>query len=197
MLGYEIRVGCLRGVPTIEDATRSLQPDDMIVPLLMARGFIHAAIGSRIPAHLHPCMTPPLGEHPGLPQFVRARAIALSPAPGRSTLLLIGHGTTKHQGADKIVLAHARLAENWGFARVRTAFLDAPPFLPDVVSEICDETVAIGYFMDPGPHGVDDVRDALAPLGVGATYSGPLGTEPDIRSIIAGLVAQHSLLNAA
>lgn len=193
----EIRVGCLRGAPTIEDATQDLDRDDIIVPVLMARGFIHAAIESRIRKQLHPRTTPPLGEHPRLPEIVRKRAVALAAKPSRSTLLLIGHGTTKHQGADKIVLAHAKLAKNWGFADVRTAFLDAPPFLPDVVSEISREAVAIGYFLDPGPHGIDDVQYGLEPIAAQVTYSGPIGGIGQMVPLIADLAAKQPLLTIA
>lgn len=185
-------MGCLRGSPTIEQATRRVDADDVIVPLLMARGYIHAAIEERVPAHRRGCIAPPLGEHSGLPAIVRQRALELAGNAARTTLLLIGHGTTRHQGADKTVLTHARLARRWGFATTLVAFLDAPPYLGEVVTALVGRpVVAIGYFIDPGPHGVDDVQECLSPLGPDAAYSGPIGSLPAMAQLIAESVDRH------
>ncbi|MEZ5837913.1 MAG: hypothetical protein R3D03_19660 [Geminicoccaceae bacterium] len=185
----EIRVGCLRGTPGIEEATCGFDEHDVVVPVLMARGYIHDAIRSRLPPALQTHMTRPLGEHPRLPQIVRDRALTLAGSQTQSNLLLIGHGTTRHQGADRIVLEHAGIARTWSFAQVAMAFLDAPPFLADVTARLTRRpTVAIGYFIDPGPHGIDDVIAGLANLGADMRYSGPIGMSRQMVPLLAELV---------
>ena len=154
----------------------------------MSRGFIHDAMRRKLPYPLKARMTAPLGEHRQLPQIVRKQALALAADSRQTTLLLIGHGTTRHQGADKIVLAHAKLARHWEFAGIKTAFLDAPPYLSEVAATLKGgPVVAIGYFIDSGPHGVDDVLEGLACLGADVRYSGPIGMMADMVPLLGEL----------
>ena len=193
--GRDVRVGCLRGRPELAEATESLDDDAVILPLLMVRGFIYDRMLERIPERLHARITPPLGEHPALLDLVehRARSLARSRGwnPSTTDLLLIGHGTTRHSASDRTVLDHTAAARQWGFASVTPAFLDAPPQLEEIVADLrTTACVAIGYFIDPGPHGIDDVREALTPLADQVAYEGPLGTDPLITDLIADLMPQ-------
>ena len=192
--GRDVRIGCLRGRPELSAAADALEDDAVILPLLMARGFIYDRMLERIPDRLHPRIAPPLGEHPALIDLVehKARSIAESRGwdPASTDLLLIGHGTTRHTASDRTVLAHTAAARHWDFATVTPAFLDAPPQLGEIVDSLrTTACVAIGYFIDPGPHGIDDVQKALTPLSHRVAYEGPLGTDPLITNLIAELAS--------
>lgn len=196
--GLDLRLGCLRGEPELSRAAQRLDRNAIILPLLMARGFIYERMLEQIPERLHGRVAAPLGQHPGFLDLVEARARSLARARDWAIdgvhLLLVGHGTVRHDGSDRTIMDHAEKAPNWGFKSVTPAFLEAPPFLHDVVSGVIRlPSVAIGYFIDSGPHGVDDVEAAIKPLGNRVVYSGPIGTDPAINQLLAEPLRQRRL----
>lgn len=188
----EVRVGCLKGSPDLAAALRDARPPVCVVPLLMSEGYIFELVRRRI-AELGDGidwrLAAPVGTHPRLTGLVRRKAEAiLSSAgltPARASLLLVGHGTPRHAGSAEATRAQAARLADAGFAAVAVAFLEEPPFVTDAVAGLPGDVVAaVGLFLDNGPHGDVDVRDALATTGRRALYAGAIGTDPGLRPLI-------------
>jgi sirohydrochlorin ferrochelatase len=107
--------------------------------------------------------------------------------PEESILLLVGHGTPQHPGSAAATRRHAAtLAAEGTFAEVRTAYLDQPSFLAEATTALGRSCVAVGLFVDDGPHGRDDVLQGLTRAGVPVAYTGAIGADPAILELIAG-----------
>lgn len=186
----EVRVACIKGEPGLDEVLDEAPPPVTVVPLLMADGFIMRLLRDRLAGRPGLALRPPVGTDPRLTALVRRKALAACAeqgwCPAACTLLLIGHGTPQHPGSEAATRQHAAaLAAEGVFAEVRTAYLDQPFFLAEVASSLDRPCVAIGLFVDDGPHGRDDVLEGLAAATVPTTYSGAIGTDPAILGLIA------------
>lgn len=194
-----VRVACLRGEPALETVLAAVRAPAVVVPLLLARGYIFDWARERI-ARIRPDLpvSAPVGVHPGCAALMREMAMEAAARagfdPARSVLLLVGHGTPKHPETRTTLERHAaRLALESGFARVETAWLECEPCLAAIVETLHGvPVVAVGFFVDAGPHGRDDVGAALAPLGGSVVYAGPVGLHPALPRLI-GDVARDAL----
>lgn len=182
-----VRVGCHRAQPDLDAAIASLPPGSAVVaPLLMAEGWIFDAVRARLAAHPRAPdlrLAPALGAHPELWRLVELRAIALARSrnwhPMEATLLLAGHGTARHPGAATTTRAAARrIAARGGFARVDVGFLDQAPALAEVARGLGPgPCVVVGFFVDNGPHGREDVAAALEQASCPVAYTGAVGAD--------------------
>lgn len=185
-----VRVGCHKARPDLDEALDLLPPGPMVAaPLLMAEGWIFDAIRRRLADHpraVEVSLAPPAGAHPDLWRLVEARALALcnrhSWAPKATTLLLAGHGTPRHAGAAATTRAvAARIGARGTFADVRTGFLDEVPELADVAAGLgSGPCVTVGFFVDNGPHGREDVAEALAAAPCPVAYTGAIAADEAI-----------------
>jgi sirohydrochlorin cobaltochelatase len=204
----ELRACCLKGRPSLAETLAAIRaPRIYLVPMLMAEGYttdvvLPAALAetSVAPGRLTACR--PLGTNPRLASLVAGRATAacrrLAWRPATTTLLLVGHGTPRHpRSSHSAIGLAARIVEAGGFAEVATAFLDAPPSVPEAIAHCAAERcVAVGLFADRGPHGEADVARALAAVD-GAAYAGPIGVDPAIADLVLGQVAAADRLRSA
>jgi sirohydrochlorin ferrochelatase len=188
----QVRVGCLKAAPSLADAMADAPGPVTVVPLLMSEGFIHGTLRRRL-RELAPDggwrLTAPVGTSPSLAGLVLSRALASCRehgwSPSTTALLLIGHGTPRH-GASA---AHARsMADSLryrSFAAVGHALLEEPP-LPEVAAEALpgDRVVAVGLFLDNGPHGDADVRAAMAGVAKPVAYAGAIGADAGLVPLI-------------
>jgi sirohydrochlorin cobaltochelatase len=195
----QVRVGCLKTDPSLAEAMADAPGPVTIVPLLMSEGVIHGILRRRL-CELAPeggwRLTAPVGTTPSLTRLVLARALGCCrehrwPA-ATTSLLLIGHGTPRH-GASA---AHARnmagSLRGHAFAAVGHALLEEPP-LPAAAAAALpgDRIVAVGLFLDDGPHGDTDPREALAHVARPVAYAGAIGAGPGlVRLILARAAAQ-------
>jgi sirohydrochlorin ferrochelatase len=188
----EVRVGCLKASPDLAAAVRDAPPPVCVVPLLMSEGYIFELLRRRLAELLAGRdwrLAAPVGTHPGLTALVRERAVAVLAAegipPARASLLLIGHGTPRHAGSAEATRAQAARLEGAGLAAVGVAFLEEPPYAAEAVAALPGDVVAVvGLFLDSGPHGDVDVRDALARAERPVLYAGAVGTDPGLVSLI-------------
>ena len=133
-------------------------------------------------------LAPPIGSHSALAELIAARAETACAARGwparRTTLVLVGHGTTGDPESGATLHAQAeRLAASGRFSAVRPAFLEQTPRLDQVAAALGDNLcVAVGFLADEGRHGRIDVP---ALLGPGHHYAGPIGLDPGIPDLIA------------
>ena len=198
----EVRVGCIKGVPTLDDALDAAPEPVHVVPLLLADGFIMDLVRQRLDGRTDVTLHPPLGLHDDLVALLADKAARACRDAGWRTadtmLLLIGHGTPKHPESGATTEAAARaIAARGRFADVITAYLDQGSFLADVARHLTTPTVAVGLFMDEGPHGRDDVMEALAAATAPVVYAGPVGTDPAIVPLVLQLARRAVARTAA
>ena len=104
------------------------------------------------------------------------------------TLLLLGHGSSKHPGSSRSVRQHAEILRQRGcFSEVRIAFLKEEPFIQDALDDLETERLAIvpdflaeGYFTKqviPELLGIEQLPES-------SHYHDPVGTHPMMQVLI-------------
>jgi sirohydrochlorin ferrochelatase len=186
----DVRIACLKGEPGLDEALAGARHPLVVVPLLMADGFIMRLLRDRLAGEIDVTLRQPVGVDPRLAALIAGKAVATCAKRGwrleASSLLLVGHGTPRHAGSTAAVERHAAvLAAEGTFADVRTAYLDQSPFLVETAASLDRPCVAVGLFVDDGPHGRDDVLEALAGAKVTVVYTGAIGGDPAIVELIA------------
>lgn len=218
----EVKACFLKAAPGPRETVASLHSSSAyIVPCFMSRGYAARTLvpqelglagpltrlsrGARQAAPLERVFyCDPVGTHPRLTEVIArhveetCRVHDLDPAA--VSVLLVGHGTPRDPVSGEAARRHAaRLEERAGFARVRAAFLEEPPYLKDAAEGLGGRpTVAVGLFAEAGAHGEEDVPRLLglgpaagppgrAAAGDGAAriwYAGPIGPDPEIAEIV-------------
>lgn len=132
-------------------------------------------------------------------------------APETGTLILLGHGSTKHDGSEKPVFQHAAELRRRGlFAEVREAFWKQEPKIARVLGSVRSARVVIvplfiseGYFTEEAipealgfkQPGVAKWSRVLSRSGQEITYTKPVGTHPRMTGVLlhraAEVVALH------
>ncbi|HMR32080.1 MAG TPA: CbiX/SirB N-terminal domain-containing protein [Geminicoccaceae bacterium] len=191
----QVRVGCLKASPSLAEAMADAPDPVTVVPLLMSDGVIHQALRHRL-REIAPDrrwhLTSPVGDSPGLGRLVRARAGAwchrLGWPHGDTSLLLIGHGTPRHVASASHAAAVAETLQGCGFAAVGYALLEESPLPAEAIAVMPGgHVVAVGLFLDNGPHGDKDVREALAGVARDVAYAGAIGAD---RALVRLILAQ-------
>lgn len=191
--GLEVAVGCVRGAPPVEDVADRLRKPAVVVPLLMAEGYVLDLLHRRLAGRGGLRITPPVGSHPGLVHLVAHTAETAARGrcwdPARAVLLLVGHGTPRHPRSDATAAAlAARVRAMHRFGAVEVGFLEQVPVLDAVLRDFgATPVVAVGLFVEAGPHGRDDVEAAIGRAPGPVAYTGPLGALPAIRPILREL----------
>ena len=188
----QVRIGCLKATPSLAEAMADAPEPVTVVPLLMSEGVIHGTLRRRL-RELAPDggwrLTAPIGTSPSLAGLVLSRALASSREQRWSTtataLLLIGHGTPRHHASAAHARTMAEALRGSAFAAVGHALLEDAP-LPGTAAEALpgDQVVAVGLFLDNGPHGDADVRIALAGLAKPVVYVGAIGADAGLVPLI-------------
>ena len=198
-----VDVGLLYGEPSAEIVARRLPHDPLyVVPLFMAGGSYPS---ERIPALFGlngnrragegPIFCPPVGLHPRLAEIVIERASARVDAEGiatrATTLLVVGHGSTKSDASYRATETQvARMREFDRFGCVVTAYLEQEPELSAVLASLTGPIVVVGLFAGEGAHACRDVPDLLAGYRAGpVAYLGAIGADPAIADLVLDQVA--------
>lgn len=193
--------GVLNGTPTLEEALAEVAASPagqiLVYPFFMADGyFTNRVVPTRIAeAGLAArCrMLRPLGLDPGLPELLLAEALATAAGagfdPGKSRLLIVGHGS---KGARASIRATeevaARVAVKQRFLSVATAFLEEPAFLDDMLVGRRPPTVVVGFFSGDGLHASEDIPEAIAAMASNAVYTGAIGSKQGVDDLIVAAV---------
>ena len=188
----QVRVGCLKAAPSLAEAMAGAPGPVTVVPLLMSEGFIHGVLRRRL-GELAPGggwrLTAPVGMSPSLAGLVLSRALAgcreRGWPPSATALLLIGHGTPRNRASAAHTRSMAESLRDRCFAAVGHALLEEPP-LPGVAAEALpgDRVMAVGLFLENGPHGDTDVRAALAGVAKSLAYAGAIGADAGLVPLI-------------
>jgi sirohydrochlorin ferrochelatase len=191
---------CLHGMPNLAMAfTLARTPAVTVVPMLMADGYtsrtvLPAAVADVAPDGVALRITPPLGTSPGVGDIIARRALLACLEkgwqPAQAGLLVAGHGTPRDpRSGETVEAAAARLREGGAFGEVRTGFLEQPPLLADVLSDLQSAPcVVAGYFADAGGHAVQDLPALIEANHPDAVYLGPVGADPEIADVIVALL---------
>jgi sirohydrochlorin ferrochelatase len=199
----EVRVACVKAEPGLEDVLARTARPAVAVPLLMADGFIMQLVRNRLAGATGVRLRRPVGTDPRVADLIEAAAAAACAErgwePAGATLLLVAHGTERHPNSATAARRHAReVAARTGFAEVHTAFLDQASFLADATRHLARRPcVAVGLFVDDGPHGRDDVLAGLAGAGVPIAYTGAIGSDPAFVDLILAEARRRDGMPAA
>lgn len=193
----QVRVGCLKAAPTLDEAMAGAPGPVTVVPLLMSEGVIHGLMRHRL-SEIAPeggwRLAVPVGAHPRLVGLVLARARACRRRLGwrrdDTSLLLVGHGTPRHASSADHARAIAAPLAGQDFADVGHALLEEPPYPAEAAARLRgDRVIAVGLFLDDGPHGDRDVRAALRSIGKPVAYSGAIGGDAGLVPLILAQAA--------
>ena len=198
----EVRVGCLKAEPVARQRPSRCAET----------GHGRAAADGR---GLHPCRpaSPPARDRPRLPlaphRPIRHQPPPVRPRPrprpvaARSSRLAardhrpapVGHGTPRHAASAAHTRAMAEALSRHGFFAVGHALLEVEPLpAPTATALPGDRVLAVGLFLDNGPHGDADVRAALADVSTPVAYAGAIGADPALVALIlagAAVVVEH------
>lgn len=193
----QVRVGCLKADPTLAEAMAGAPAPVTVVPLLMSEGVICGLMRRRL-REIAPeggwHLTVPVGAHPRLAVLALARALAccrrLGWRPAGTSLLLVGHGTPRHASSAEHARSVAALLAGRGFAAVGHALLEDRPLPGEAAAALPHApVVAVGLFLDDGPHGDADVRAALRAIDRPVAYSGAIGADAGLVPLILAQAA--------
>ncbi|MEZ5840876.1 MAG: CbiX/SirB N-terminal domain-containing protein [Hyphomicrobiales bacterium] len=200
--GQAVSAGVLYGEPSIERAVDRLGACPMLVyPLFFSDGrFVSEVLPQRLDSvagqRAFSILTP-LGLDPRLPLWLadrievtaRARRFDLS----ETFVLIAAHGSTQsNQPRNAVMLLAERLARQRRGAPVGFGFLDEPPYLVDVISQLPDQAIIIALFTGRGLHSAEDLPLIAAASGRSdVPVIGPIGTDFSIAPLIADAVSKH------
>ena len=179
-----------QGRPGLAEALAGAPSPVIVVPLLMADGFIMRLLRRRLAGRTGVMLRPPVGLDPRLAGLVRRKALAACAErrwpPKETILLLVGHGTPQHPGSAAATEHHAATVAAAGtFARSahclsRPAVLPgrrpAPRWTAPASPSVCSSTTA---------RTARRRAEGLARAGVPVAYTGAIGADPAILELIA------------
>lgn len=216
----EVRVAFWKEEPALSHAFDLVERQDVfVVPVFMSEGYFTRTVvprelglprppGHRAGRRVHCCR--PVGASARIVEIVRDRALSSTAAPSRTDLVVVGHGTDRSPSSGDTTRSVAEaLAARGDFLRVRAAFLDQAPRLPELVGaerppaerDAADaaEVVIVPFFVSRGWHVGTTLPRAMAsadaqPGGAGpqVRITEPVGTHPRLADVVVGLVAEKA-----
>ncbi len=204
-----VHVGFLRQSPPLRSALDAIDESQIVVvPMLMSAGYFAAGVFPRALGLDGPqfgqmqavgghrvAYTPPLGTHRGMVDVVAACAddACRDCDAATTTLMVIGHGSTRHQqSTDSVHMVTAGLRRRTPYAAVVAAFVDDSPSIAEVLSGVASpHLVVVPYFVADGPHVTRDIPTALerAPNHLTVHRCRAAGTHPGVDLLIRDLAA--------
>jgi uroporphyrin-III C-methyltransferase len=173
---------------------------DEVLPQALARNQRYAELRLR--------QTPPVGTHAGIAPLVARRVSELlrehGLSRGETSLLLVGHGTSRHAASRDTTLRLAETLHRRGVAAgVVSGFLDDEPGLAEALASAPQGPVLVlPFLIGGGSHASDDIPLAIG-LEPGATplagrvhrrlivVDDAIGKLPGIADIIVDLARRH------
>lgn len=190
-----VTAACLFGEPSLERALDVLDGEVCeVLPLLMAEGRTMTTLRRRLADYPRARLALPLGRLPGLDALILAKAEESCDVRGwlaaETRLLLAAHGSSRDPASAKAARDRARACKALDrFRDVSVGFLDQPPRLGASLHRTPGQAcLVVGLFVDEGPHGRDDVMQALRQAGDRIAYAGAVGADERVASLIVGAV---------
>ena len=213
----EIRVAFWKEEPALSHAFDLVERRDVfVVPVFMSEGYftrtvvprelgLSGPLGHPAGRRVHCC--PPVGTSPRIVEIVRDRALRSAAVPGRTDLLVVGHGTDRSPSSGDTTRSVAEALTAQGeFRRVRAAFLDQEPRLSELLGaerpgadRDAAEVVIVPFFVSRGWHVGTTLPRAMTS---GDAHSGgvrhlvritePVGTHSGLADVVVELVADKA-----
>lgn len=204
----DVRFAAIHGGPSPEDVLAEMRYLDevFILPLFMSSGYL---VRELLPERLSTVRDAPilrycrpLGLSPQLAELVETTAQEAADKENWSLpetrLILCAHGSTKdaasRQATERLT---DRLAACTSFREVTPSYLEQSPVLASVVDNRPGPKVVVGLFASEGVHAVHDVPIALSNAKTQVSYTGAIGANLRIPSLLATALAQERQSAAA
>lgn len=166
-----------------------------VYPLFMAEGwFTRSELPRRLAAvgATQVQVLRPLGLDPALPaiglRLAQRAAVTAGLVPAAATLVVVGHGSGKSRGSAQATQAFAdAVAAADVFAGVTTAFIEEPPFLPDL--RLSGPAVCLPFLATEAGHATGDIPDGWRAAGACGPIAPPVGCAPEVPALIARSIA--------
>lgn len=133
-----------------------------------------------------------------------------SPEPGKTSLVLLGHGTDLNKNSSGVIYLNAeRIRERGEYDEVEVGFLDQEPEISAVVSESgAANVILIPVFIAEGWHTRETIPEDLGLTGEVTRmqgeaqnktvfYGAPVGTHPSMAGLIAARARELSPVESA
>ena len=176
----------LNGEPQLSNVLDQLPAGDVVViPVMTSEGYYSQTI---LPGKLAENLnfdrfrilrTPALGVHPEIAPMVANRVATIMTicqlTPVETTVIVVGHGTTRHpnSGASTDALA-VGMRQQLPELDVHVAFLDQAPTIAEIVIRLETlHTIVVPFLISRGPHATHDIPAALG-LPTGPEIEFPL-----------------------
>ena len=154
--------------PSFQETLSQIKTKEIyLVPNFIAEGYFTQTIipqefnrlNSTYHFQLHFCR--PVGTHPSMTQALlhRAQILASPPPPKETCLLLVGHGTERHEDSGNTLYEQVeRLKQLNLYQEVQGAFMEQFPFIkdwPHLTS--LSNIIVIPFFISNGLHSYEDI----------------------------------------
>lgn len=192
------------GTPTFEEAIQTTEPASkvVVVPVMMANGyFATQVLPARIEAatnerNLSLSILEPLGAWDSVQSLGADRVTrALQASPTQTSVLLIGHGTTRDPDSSATTRQLAsRISEAYPDVEVRAAFIDQEPRIVSAIRSLgADRLVVLPYLLGGGGHELEDVPRLIRDAGFRGelVILDAIGSAPDLPMMIADRVLKE------
>ena len=201
MPGAHIGSATLAGDGTLARALSDLAPGPVhVYPLFMSDGWF---VSTHLPRRIASAwdgpvrILPPFGLDSALPDLMLRAAVEGARAngtdPAETHLLLAAHGSPsdpRPAAAARAVAAQLVAARN--FRAVSCGFVDEAPYLADA-GRVTGPAVCLPFFAAANGHVNDDLPDALAQAEFPGPILPPVGTRPEVSSLIAAALRRASV----
>lgn len=172
----------------------------VVLPREMKLDGAVTARGRRV---IHYCR--PVGTHPRMTELLlqRARAAAPDAPPREISLIIVGHGTPRHDNSATAAREQADAIRRTGeYAEVLPAYMEEPPRIADWhLASAMPNVIVVPFFIADGLHRDQDIPELLGLPAVRDSqntrfeirgrrlfYGGALGSDPALADIIVDQV---------
>ena len=175
--------------PYLDDV---VEPNDLIVPLLLAPGYHVDVDIERASTRVSAVVTPALGPDPRLTSLLCSRLESLSPALAEDDVVVLAAAGSSVQGSDDSVRAAAAdLASHLGRPIEVGYGASCQPLLPDLLTTLRAEhpdrrIVGLSYLLAPG-----HFQDRLLATGFDAVTEALLDSEVPDRRLVELVLARY------
>ncbi|BDS05046.1 hypothetical protein NT6N_00860 [Oceaniferula spumae] len=205
----EVHCAFLKEEPFIADALDKIEAENIcIVPDFLAEGYFTRQVIPELlkldqqPETVRYC--PPVGTNDMMQQLIEMAAMADMKdwKPEQTSLLLVGHGSTKNSKSKQTLLDHIEaLKQTSPFAQITDVWLEEAPFVQDWQQFVTEKQVLVlPFLLSNGQHGGWDIPAELG-IGKGDVVHGvthtlqgrnvriapALGTSPQFAGVIAAI----------
>jgi sirohydrochlorin ferrochelatase len=142
---------------------------------------------------------PPLGLYPALTELIVRRALerveTMGLSPGETTLVLVGHGSTKSPASRQATEFHAvRARARSPFRKIWSAYLDEAPYVHETLAALSGPAIVCGLFVENGRHAGQDLPELIRAHGMADPhYLGAIGADPAIITLILRLTGKEQV----